>query len=409
MIRFTIGGRAVEPSDMADAVTAAVLEALRERIADTIGSMRDPETGEFPTVVVRGDDLDELTVHVEGSPALVALVKERLGMDATEEEAAETRAEAGPGGAETPPRVFLSYASEDVVLAERLAGMLQANGVDTWWDKWCIGPGDSLRRRIDEGLGDCTHFLVLLTPRSISKPWVAQEMDAGLVRMLADRCRFLPVRHGLPAEALPPLLSGMHSPAIADDGDISRLVADIHGVTRKPPLGPPPVAVRRAAGAETGYSAAASAVARLFVERSREGLFGDPQIDVGTLAAETGLGREDVEDALHELKDFVTISSEHVLAKGDLFAEFDRHWMPWNPAEDALRLAAAIVNDPDFPSDCRQVAERLGWEPRRLNPVVSYLLERRLIVDFRALGTMPWAIARIVGTDGLRRFVRSRT
>ena len=81
----------------------------------------------------------------------------------------------------------------------------------------------------------------------------------------------------------------------------------------------------------------------------------------------------------------------------------------WNAADDALRLAADIVNDPDFPADRKDVVERYGWEPRRLNPVVYYMQERGLIVDYQAMGTQPWAIVRIVGKpDPIRRFVKSR-
>jgi hypothetical protein len=401
MIKFTIGGKTVDPRNMADALMAAVLEGIRTQITEKIGSIRDSDTGEFPTVIVRGESIENLTLHVEGSPKLVALVKERLGMD--EKEDGKT---ASP---DASPRVFLSYTSDNLEFAQRIAEALQANGIETWWDRWCIYPGDSLRRKIDEGIAECTHFLVLLTPQSIGKPWVNQEMDAGLVRKLSDQCKFLPVRYGLPASALPPLLSGMHSPEIAADEDIAQLINDIYGVSRKPPRGAPPAAVQTAAAAKTGYSAAASAVARLFVERSQHGLFADPQMSVEEVAKETGLSVEDARDALYELSGFLKISLDHVLIQGTLFAEFDRYWKPWNPIEDAVRLAADIVNDSDFPADCKQIAERYGWEPRRLNPVISYLLERRLIVDYRAMGSAPWAIIRVVGNEHIRRFVKSRS
>ena len=98
-------------------------------------------------------------------------MRQRMGNE--EEEATVNEEQTGS------PRVFLSYTWGDRELAERIANALQANGIDTWWAEWCISAGDSLRQKIDEGLGDCTHFLVLLTPNSIEKPWVNQEMDAG--------------------------------------------------------------------------------------------------------------------------------------------------------------------------------------------------------------------------------------
>ena len=122
---------------------------------------------------MRGDNIENLKLYVEGSPNLVALVRERLGMkgDEADDTAAPTEL----------PCVFLSYTSDNRDLAGKIADTLQANSIETWWDQWCIYPGDGLRQKIDEGIGDCTHFLVLLTPQSIGKPWVNQEMDAGLV------------------------------------------------------------------------------------------------------------------------------------------------------------------------------------------------------------------------------------
>ena len=279
---------------------------------------------------------------------MIALVKEKLDVDDTDQ--AANRQEVSE-----VPKVFLSYTSDDLELARRIAESLIAAGIDTWWDKWCIYPGDSLRQKIDEGLTDCTHFLVLLTPQSIDKPWVKAEMDAAFVQKVEDQCKFLPVRHDLPASALPPLLRGLASPTVTTDEELKQLINDIYGVSRKPPLGPSPEAVVEARQTDTGYSPAATAVARLFVERSENGLFADPQFRVGELAQETGLSTEDIEDALYELSYFVGMSSElgeisqkHVFAKGTCFAEFDRHWKPWKPAEDALQLAADLVNDPEF-------------------------------------------------------------
>ncbi|ABA03524.1 hypothetical protein Nwi_0257 [Nitrobacter winogradskyi Nb-255] len=403
MIYFEINGKRIKPGDFGDALMQAVLKSLEAQIREKIGSIRDPETGEFPVVVMRGDSLENLKMHVEGSPELIALVRERMG-DGEEEETPDENAM--PEGA---PRVFLSYTSDDAALAERIATALQANGIDTWWDKWCITTGDSLRQKIDEGLGDCTHFLVLLTPQSVGKPWVNQEMDAGLVRKLGNKCRFLPVRHKLPPKDLPPLLSGMHAPEISADEDITQLINDIHGISRKPRLGPAPHAVAAEAVTQTGCSAAANTIARYFVENTTYGRFADPIIDVEPLAEKTGLTIADTKDALYELSAFFKDTKIHALVKASLFTEFDRHWKPWDPREDALKLAADIMNDPKFPAESKAIAERYGWEPRRLNPAANYLFERGLLVDYKVIGDREFELHRIVGkADQLRRFLKGR-
>lgn len=404
MIRFEFNGKPLRPGDFEQAILKTAMETVAEHIKEQIGSIRNPETGEFPTIVVMGDSLDNLSCKVEGSPELLSLVKERLGDDDKIALVETTHSHEGP------PQAFLSYGWEDRELAEKIAQALQGNGIDTWWAEWCIGAGDSLRQKIDEGLGGCTHFIVLLTPTSLTKPWVNQEMDAGLVRKIRDQCKFIPIRHDLAAEKLPPLLSGVLAPEMSDfDAGIKQLINDIHGVVRKPPLGTPPEAVAEAAETETGYSAAASTISKLFVESTEHAIFADPQMTVGELAEATGLSEEDVEDAVYELGSLVKVSRDHILVKDELFATFDKFWKPWDPAEDALKLAADLVNQAEFPGSLQEIAERYGWEPRRINPAVAYLINRNVIRGSKSVGTAPWLVAWIQPKDGAtRRFVRSR-
>jgi hypothetical protein len=401
-IHFEIGGKRVKPSDVGDAIMQAMVETFAAHIRESVGSIRDPETGEFPTIVIRGEDFDNLHVHVEGSPKLIALVQSRLSEENDEMLITNTEG--------NPPKVFISYTSHDADLAKRVAEALQDNGIDTWWDAWCITTGDSLRQKIDEGLADCTHFLVLLTQESVTKPWVNQEMDAALVRKLNNQCRFLPVRSNLPASQLPPLLAGMHAPEITSDDDITQLIHDIHGINRKPALGPAPLNETAEPTTNTGYSAAANTVARYFVEKSEHGCFGDPMVNNATLVKETGLTHDDLSDALFELSTFFKErASGDPLVLESLFSAFDRFWKPWNPREDAVKLAADIMNDERFPAESKKIAELYSWEPRRLNPAVTYLHERDMIVEYKAIGHPGFVHYRVVGKpDQLRRFLKSR-
>lgn len=402
MIKLTVGGESVRPDELGDALMKTVVSQMAQAVRDRLSAIRRPDTGELPTVVVSGETLETLSFIVEGSRELLALVRDRLIPEdlklMTLREESKARA----------PRAFLSYAWEDWELAEQLANALQSKGIETWWAQWEINAGDSLRQKIDQGLSECTHFLVLLTPTSITKPWVNQEMDAGLVRKLEEAARFIPVRHGLSPNALPPLLSGMLSPAIDDfDFDVRQLVNDIHGVSRKPPLGEAPVPV--SIQATTGYSAAANAVAKAFVEGTETATFGDPQLSVSDLAERTALSEDDVRDALHELGHLVDASFDRALVQSELFVTFDKHFTSWDPAADALTIAADLVNDDRFPGDLRLIAERYGWPPRRLNPAAAFLINRDLVMGPQALGTHPWLTAGIMRIDATRRFVKSRS
>jgi hypothetical protein len=87
------------------------------------------------------------------------------------------------------PCAFICHASESKPLARQIAGDFMKNGIDKFFDEWEIGPGDSIRQKIDAGLVSCTHFFVLLTPQSLPKPWVNAEIDAGFLRKLEGHCQ----------------------------------------------------------------------------------------------------------------------------------------------------------------------------------------------------------------------------
>ena len=399
MLKFN--GKPFKAEEFSRALEQGVVKSVVEQVREKYGSIRHPETGEFPTVFATGDTLASLKLKVEGSRELLQLVQERHKGD-------EVPIEFVTKGDATP-RVFLSYAWENKLLAEKIASALQANGIETWWAGWCIAAGDSLRQKIEEGLGECTHFIVLLTPDSVHKPWVNQEMDAGLIRTLSKKSRFIPLRHQLPPTELPPLLSGMLSPEVdAEASNILQLVNDIHGVTRKPPLGQAPTTVKAAEVVKTGYSAAASAIAQVLVQMSKGGRSYDPQIPLHELGLRTELSHEDVHDALHELSSLVHVHREEVVwPEDEFFSEFDKFWMPWNPAEDALKLAADMVNIAGFPDRTEDISARYGWDARRLNPAISYLASRDLVHARSALDTHFVAIW-VGKTDATRRFVKSR-
>lgn len=402
MLKFTINGKDVGSQDLAEEIMRAASANVAQEMRERISAIRHPDTGEFAMVVVQGDSLNDMAFRVEGSAALLEIVKTRLSLEELEsmtfiiKDVTET------------PRAFLSYAWDDRELAKKIAESLQTNGIETWWAEWEIGSGDSIRRKIDAGLGDCTHFIVLLTPYSITRPWVNEEIDAGFMRKVNAKSRFIPLRHGIAPDALPPLMSGLLSPEIDNDAsDLKQLINDIHGLSRKPALGSVSAV---AAGQKTGYSPAATAIAGLFVQLSQNGQFADPQLTIDKIADQTHLSKDDITDALHELRHHVRVSlGDRVLPKNTLYSEFDQYWQTWNPAEDALKLAADLVNDNHFPTRPEKIADLYGWTARRLNPAITYLVERDAVRVLNTVGSGSYITAHISKIDSTRRFVKSRS
>lgn len=404
MLKITVGGKAVRPDKFADEMMKQLFKQFSDELRERFSSIRHPKTGEFPTVIILGDTLEDCSIRVEGSEALLSIVREKMSSE--ELEGIDFRMTDKPA---VTPHVFLSYAGEDTKVAETIAKALQSKGIETWWAGWSLSAGDSLVEKIDSGLGDCTHFVVLLTPNSVDKPWVRTEIDAGFVRKVEKQCIFIPLRMGLSIEALTPLQRTLVSPNLDGDFDaaIVQLVSDIHGLTKKPQLGPAPQVEQE----HGGYSHVANSIARYFVTKTKTACFADPQIALDKLASELSLTEEDVRDGLHELRPFFRkIEFNRAMPLETLFVEFDNNFTNHDPAADGLQLAVDLTNDPSFPTQSEKIATHYDWTARRLNPAIAYLVQRGLVYDRKILASGPWIMPRVDrNPDAMRRFVKSRT
>jgi hypothetical protein len=84
----------------------------------------------------------------------------------------------------TPGRVFLSHAESDKALAEHLKGMVEADGRHSVFMASRAGeiiPGEPWFKRILDELRNAESYLVLLTPASVERLWVAFETGAAWV------------------------------------------------------------------------------------------------------------------------------------------------------------------------------------------------------------------------------------
>ena len=319
------------------------------------------------------------------------------------------------------PVVFLSYASEDRPLARKVASHLFKEGMEVFFDDWEIRAGDSIREKIDAGLGRCTHFVALLTSHSIDKAWVGAEMDAAFLRRIDGECRFIPLLYDLPAEKLPPLLRGIKYLKLGDfDAGLKELVEDIQKVPALPslhPAAPSSVVPTTAAG----LSSAAEKIVRLIVQSSRNGMRFDPQIRPDDVKQGTGLSDESIKEAVDELIERgVAEDSREVgqrlsgflllLPRDHLFALYDGFFMDWNPAQDALRIAADFISEKRIDTKVKpqELAERYGWEPRRLNPAIGYLVLFDAARVVHAIGTAPYSCAYVWVTNKAKRLLREQ-
>jgi hypothetical protein len=72
---------------------------------------------------------------------------------------------------------FISYSRDDVNLAVRLKADLESRQVSTWRDVDDIPAGASWDNEIQKAINDCSHVLLIVTPRSVYSPNVADELS----------------------------------------------------------------------------------------------------------------------------------------------------------------------------------------------------------------------------------------
>lgn len=102
-----------------------------------------------------------------------------------------------------PNEVFLSHASPDRAIADRIAAILTEHGVPVWYSIRDILGAQQWHDEIAAALSRCDWFIVLLSPDSVSSMWVKRELLYALQQPRFEN-RIVPL---LIADCLPDKLS----------------------------------------------------------------------------------------------------------------------------------------------------------------------------------------------------------
>lgn len=91
--------------------------------------------------------------------------------------------------------VFLSHSSKDKPTVRDLAERLRSDGLRVWFDEWDIRLGDSIPKKIDEGLKQSRFIIICVSAHGIGSDWV--QMETYTFRFsdpLNKNRRFIPLR-----------------------------------------------------------------------------------------------------------------------------------------------------------------------------------------------------------------------
>lgn len=94
--------------------------------------------------------------------------------------------------------VFISHASEDKkTVARPLFEKLSSAGLKVWYDESELKIGDSLRRKIDEGLNASKFWVVILSKDFFRKDWTKYEFDSIVTNALDSKTKIFPIWHNI--------------------------------------------------------------------------------------------------------------------------------------------------------------------------------------------------------------------
>ncbi len=142
------------------------------------------------------------------------------------------------GDDRTPARdfdVFISHATEDKdAIVRPLAHALRTAGLTVWYDEFELRIGDSLRRRIDEGIARSRFGIVVLSNSFFAKGWPQYELDGLVTMAVSGRQVMLPLWHNVSKDEVV-----AQSPSLADkvalrtaDHSIDEIAAEVAGVVK---------------------------------------------------------------------------------------------------------------------------------------------------------------------------------
>jgi hypothetical protein len=312
-------------------------------------------------------------------------------------------------------KVFISYSHDDREKATQIAESLRSVGIDAWFDKWEILPGDSLIKKIfSEGLAKADVFAILLSENSIDSKWVNQELDVAFLNRIEGLVRIIPIK--LDAVNVPDHLRTISWLDMSENFEekLRELQMAIFEVRKKPSLGEQPTFTDNAFEPISGLSRLATALGLLFVNTGNHETGNELSLKSAEIANELGFTPVETDDAIDELENMGLVKTQNYLGTAPyshgiveptyaLFLHFDEYIENYNPEEDIKSVVSLIAAEGQVNGE--KIKESTDLSPLRINRAVSYLEDYGIIKVYHEIGSAPYDFGFILSTGRTRRYV----
>ncbi len=118
-------------------------------------------------------------------------------------------------------KVFISYSSKDEALASKLVESLEQSGLDAWYCKREVLPGDNWAEKTAQGLKESDAMVVLVTPDALNSDAVQHNVSYALSEKHFSN-RLIPVIVGdsedFATERIPWIFNRLKTVKLSKDG-----------------------------------------------------------------------------------------------------------------------------------------------------------------------------------------------
>ena len=123
---------------------------------------------------------------------------------------------------------FISHATEDKdEIVRDLANALIEVGFDVWYDEFELKIGDSLRKKIDQGLSKSRYGIVIVSPSFVKKNWTEYELNGMVAREMNGHKVILPIWHKISKNEVLEF-----SPSLADKMALNTSIHTINDIVK---------------------------------------------------------------------------------------------------------------------------------------------------------------------------------
>jgi TIR domain len=130
--------------------------------------------------------------------------------------------------AKRPYQIFVSHATADKWLATILCEKLEEAGASTFRDDRDIDGGDEIPERIRTEIKRSRELVVLLTPSSVTRPWIL--LEVGAAWGWSKAIRITPILCHVDVDPIPGIIKSKKAVHI---NDCANLVAEVRKRVKK--------------------------------------------------------------------------------------------------------------------------------------------------------------------------------